>query len=178
MIFGCNSEDASFHLTWIYQCFRWEENKRKKRRSIRLNQMPQDPFWKRFMSYWIQWAGFLLFLILERILGVSIVHFSTEPFPVQGHLIFWCNNLCEWVVKSLISFVLPFVGGEDWRKTSEVVNVLKLFMKLIRIFFRFFLFHLWKMTCLILHPVIIHACVEGIYGENELLLKGGKQNHA
>lgn len=51
------------------------------------------------MRYWIEWAGFLLFLILEHILEVSIVHFSAEPFLVQGHLIFWCNNLCEWVVK-------------------------------------------------------------------------------
>lgn len=61
LILGCNSENASLHPSWIYQLFQWEENQREKRRSVRLNQMSQDPFWKRFMSYWIQQAGFLLF---------------------------------------------------------------------------------------------------------------------
>lgn len=112
MIFGCDSEDASFHLSRIYHHFQSDENKRKKGKSIWLNQMSQDSFWKRFTRYWIEWAGFL-FLILERVLGIGRVHFSAEPFLVPGHLIFWYNNLCEWVVK------FDFIYSPICRRTLE-----------------------------------------------------------
>ena len=115
MIFGWNSEDASFHLTRIYQHFQWEKSKRKKRS---VNQMSHDPFWKRFMSYWLEWAGFPPFLILERVLEVGIVHFSTKPFPLQGHLIFWCNNLCEWVVKKFDFVYSPICGRRTLEKNQ------------------------------------------------------------
>lgn len=112
MIFGCNSENASFHLSWIYQHFQREENKG---RGVRLNQMSQDSFWKRFTRYRIEWAGFL-FLILKCVLGVGRVHFSAEPFLVQSHLIFWWYNLCEWVVK--FDFIYSPVGGRTLEKNQ------------------------------------------------------------
>lgn len=69
------------------------------------------------MRYGIEWACFLLFLILEHILEVGIVHFSAEPFLVQGHLIFSCNNLCEGVVK--FDFVYSPICGRTLEKNQS-----------------------------------------------------------
>lgn len=118
MIFGCSSENPSFYLSSIYQHFQGEENKKKKGRNIRLNQMSQDAFWKRFMRYWIEWAGFLLFFnSRKRSWSWYIVHFSAEPFLVQGHLIFRYNNLCEWVVK--FDFVYSPICGRTLEKNPS-----------------------------------------------------------
>lgn len=61
---------------------------------------------------------FSSFLIPERVLGLGRVHFSSESSLVQGHLIFWRNNLCEWVVKKVDFVCSPICGRRTLEKNQ------------------------------------------------------------
>lgn len=62
---------------------------------------------------------FSFFKILKLVLVLAVVHFSAEPSLVQGHLIFWCNNLCEWVVKKFDFVYFPICGRRTLEKNQR-----------------------------------------------------------
>lgn len=72
------------------------------------------------MSYCLEWVDFLFFFFnLKRVPVFAVVHFSAEPSLVQGHLIFWCNNLCEWVVKKFDFIYSPICGRRTLEKNQR-----------------------------------------------------------
>lgn len=166
MISGCNSEILHFISHEFTSIF--SERKAGERKEVyNIKSHVTEVFWKKIYELLDRVGRFSFFNPKMYLILGYIVHFSAKSLLVQSHLIFWCNSLCEWVVKSLSSFILLFVGGKHCRKTSEVVNVLKLWSWLD---FCFASFCFIPAKCNVLSPpcpIIILVCMEGIYGKNE-----------
>lgn len=164
------NKPASAHWTYIYHYLPWERNKKKKGRSIWLNQMPQDSNWTRFMSLldsvgrfsssnpnralWIWWSSFFCWALSAT---------GSLNLPVEQFM--WVGSKKK-KKKCLISFILLLVGGEHWRKTTEVGKCQSYLWNCVELSSTSFSFILANVMFFIFWSVIIHAYMKGIYGKN------------